>query len=57
LFVILKDVLSVIIVNGSELTFAGVYVNSFAEDFPIQAVLDDVVGRQAVPQTIPLRDL
>jgi hypothetical protein len=56
-FVTLKDVLSIIIINRSELTVAGVYVNSFAEDFPIQAVLDDVVGRQAIPQTIALRDL
>jgi hypothetical protein len=57
LFLTFNYILSVIIVNSSELTIPGVYVKSFAEDFSIQAVLDDVVGRQAVPQTIPLGDL
>ena len=56
-FLTFYNVLSVIIINSSELTFVGVYVESFAEDFSIQAVLDDVVGRQAIPQTIPLGDL
>ena len=57
LYLTFNDVLSVIIINSSELTFPGVYVKSFADDFSVQAVLDDVVGRPAVPQTIPLGDL
>ena len=49
----LIDKLCGFIVNGSELTFAAVYIDSFGEDFSVQAILDNVVGRQGVPKTVP----
>jgi hypothetical protein len=49
----LIDKLSSFIVNGSELTFAAVNIDSFGEGFSVQAILDNVVGRQGVPKTVP----
>ena len=49
----LIDKLSSFIVDGSELTFAAVNIDSFGEGFSVQAILDYVVGRQGVPKTVP----